>query len=274
MISDYYFYAIAAGLFVIACLYSWLNTKWTRAIEQNSRRYKELLDLNKATKFDTTLKTNYKIEKRLKSKQAFDNFRYEKHMMEEIERQIDAYKKRLERLEYNRNLLETYTAALEQLPEPLSKEEAANLHIPPKRCWSLEEKCVKAAVLKPVVQFDVAYHTSYTSPKGKNRYRAQKVFHSADIQNLLDRIGQKEAHKNSQKYQRGLMTASLRYEILKRDGFRCVLCGKSAQDGAVLHVDHIKPVSKGGKTEPHNLRTLCEECNLGKSDRYEENGLN
>ncbi|HHU54525.1 MAG TPA: HNH endonuclease [Mollicutes bacterium] len=31
--------------------------------------------------------------------------------------------------------------------------------------------------------------------------------------------------------------------------------------------DHIKPVSKGGKTQEGNLQTLCERCNLGKSNK-------
>jgi len=34
----------------------------------------------------------------------------------------------------------------------------------------------------------------------------------------------------------------------------------------VLHIDHVTPWSKGGETEMDNLQTLCEPCNLGKSD--------
>ena len=61
----------------------------------------------------------------------------------------------------------------------------------------------------------------------------------------------------------------MRYNALKRDGFRCVLCGASSDDGATrLEVDHIIPVSKGGLTEITNLRTLCHNCNSGKSDKY------
>lgn len=41
-----------------------------------------------------------------------------------------------------------------------------------------------------------------------------------------------------------------------------------------LHVDHIIPIAKGGKTVKENLRTLCEECNWGKRDKYDEDGVN
>ena len=70
--------------------------------------------------------------------------------------------------------------------------------------------------------------------------------------------------------ERSKLSASLRYDILKRDGFKCQICGATIKDGVKLHVDHIFPVSKGGKTEPNNLRTLCDKCNLGKSDKIEE----
>lgn len=63
----------------------------------------------------------------------------------------------------------------------------------------------------------------------------------------------------------------LRYKVLSRDRFRCVACGRSpATDaGCKLHVDHIVPFSKGGKTTLENLRTLCAECNLGKGNALE-----
>lgn len=60
------------------------------------------------------------------------------------------------------------------------------------------------------------------------------------------------------------MTPQLRYQIIKRDGYRCRACGFAVQDGARLHVDHIHPVSKGGATVEGNLQTLCASCNLGK----------
>jgi hypothetical protein len=59
----------------------------------------------------------------------------------------------------------------------------------------------------------------------------------------------------------------LRYEVLKRDNYSCQVCGRSpARDpGQVeLHVDHIIAEVKGGRTQSSNLRTLCQDCNVGK----------
>jgi 5-methylcytosine-specific restriction endonuclease McrA len=65
-----------------------------------------------------------------------------------------------------------------------------------------------------------------------------------------------------------VISDKLRYQVLKRDNFKCCACGASpAKNPAVeLHIDHIIPWSKGGKTTLENLQTLCSKCNIGKSD--------
>lgn len=67
------------------------------------------------------------------------------------------------------------------------------------------------------------------------------------------------------------ISLSLRYKVLCRDRFRCVICGRSpAKDTNIeLHVDHIVPWSKGGESTEQNLRTLCFDCNLGKGAKTE-----
>lgn len=59
---------------------------------------------------------------------------------------------------------------------------------------------------------------------------------------------------------------SVRFEVFKRDGFKCQYCGAAAPE-AILEVDHINPVSKGGDNDIMNLITACKPCNSGKSDR-------
>ena len=59
-----------------------------------------------------------------------------------------------------------------------------------------------------------------------------------------------------------------RFEILVRDNFTCQYCGRNPRKhGVILHVDHIKPLSKGGKDDKNNKITSCDKCNLGKTDR-------
>jgi hypothetical protein len=60
------------------------------------------------------------------------------------------------------------------------------------------------------------------------------------------------------------------FACLVRDRFKCVLCGDhpAKNPDCDLHVDHVTPWSKGGRTELGNLRTLCAQCNVGRGNRY------
>lgn len=67
--------------------------------------------------------------------------------------------------------------------------------------------------------------------------------------------------------QRSLMTRELREYIKQRDNYTCQICGKYMPDEVGLQIDHIIPVSKGGKTVPSNLQVLCSKCNGNKSNK-------
>ena len=74
-------------------------------------------------------------------------------------------------------------------------------------------------------------------------------------------------YKSKRKHKSRLnINLSLRYNILKRDNFKCRLCGASPaiKRGVTLHIDHIIPRSAGGETISENLQTLCSDCNYGK----------
>jgi hypothetical protein len=58
-----------------------------------------------------------------------------------------------------------------------------------------------------------------------------------------------------------------RVKVLVRDNYQCRMCGIGRVDGAVLELDHVHPVSKGGSNDLTNLQVLCRECNSGKSNK-------
>lgn len=69
------------------------------------------------------------------------------------------------------------------------------------------------------------------------------------------------------KGQRKLMTKALRDKIKIRDNYTCQICGKYMTDEVGLQIDHIIPISKGGKSIESNLQVLCSKCNGSKSDK-------
>jgi hypothetical protein len=135
------------------------------------------------------------------------------------------------------------------------------------------EECVFNSKILPKPQVDVTIYckATYTSPQGRNHYVKEQSYNYSELKSFFNRTLELKARRQTRQYQikveRAKMTDSLRYDILKRDNFRCQICGSNAQDGVKLHVDHIIPVAKGGQTVSENLRTLCDRCNMGKSDK-------
>jgi len=60
------------------------------------------------------------------------------------------------------------------------------------------------------------------------------------------------------------ISKGLRFDVLNRDGFRCVYCGATPPD-VVLHIDHRVAVVNGGTNDKDNLVSACLPCKLGKS---------
>lgn len=177
----------------------------------------------------------------------------------------------LEKAEENRKEFSEYELVFEKI---LESDLSDSFKATYRYYTDLEKQLCKEMRLTPELNVLVTIGKSYTSPQGRNHYFDCQSFSDNDISDVLKRIKENKVLKENKEHQRLLMTDSLRYDILKRDNFRCVLCGISASQGAILHVDHILPVSKGGKTIPKNLRTLCDRCNMGKSDKYDYKGLN
>ena len=59
-------------------------------------------------------------------------------------------------------------------------------------------------------------------------------------------------------------TPEQKEQILKRDGYKCVICGRGKKDGVELHVDHIRPKYLGGESIIKNGQTLCAQHNFIK----------
>lgn len=100
------------------------------------------------------------------------------------------------------------------------------------------------------------------------------VLKSIDSSKLIDgrRFYSREVWKSIERVERAKVSKELRQEIFERDGYTCVNCGSTEKES--LEIDHIMPISKGGKTEPSNLQTLCRNCNIRKGNNIDWRDFN
>lgn len=106
--------------------------------------------------------------------------------------------------------------------------------------------------------------------KNYNTNNLQKTEKINNVETLVS-YGRLPTDEEKRK-ERNKMTKKLREEILLRDNYTCKKCGLSryVEPNLNLHVDHIIPIAKGGKTVKENLQTLCWKCNLSKGDKLED----
>lgn len=72
-----------------------------------------------------------------------------------------------------------------------------------------------------------------------------------------DRIQHKELYQ---------FPPEIKEAIFKRDGYKCVVCGRGKEDGVEIHADHKIPLDKGGTNTIDNGQTLCSEHNFLKKN--------
>lgn len=86
---------------------------------------------------------------------------------------------------------------------------------------------------------------------------------SDDTADIANKRSKKSVHITTRS-----VNARFRYQVLKRDHYKCCSCGASPAKGSAveLEVDHIIPWADGGETVLDNLQTLCSICNNGKSN--------
>ncbi len=137
-------------------------------------------------------------------------------------------------------------------------------------------KSIRAAVIKHLglnqyatnIGICLAIHctTKWTMPTvAKNYPKFIRNFYNKCVKH-----GQHKAiwHKLDHEFYDSKQWRELRYAALSLSEGKCNLCGATAHDGAILHVDHIKPRSKHPELslDLDNVSVLCADCNIGKSN--------
>ena len=136
-------------------------------------------------------------------------------------------------------------------------------------CWYLIDDIVDYGNKDCLKSLVTANNTSYDGKiaqiPGCSPYRVYSIT-DKEFEISLNRYIPQIIFRNAKNIERNKMSQKLRFEVFQKYGNKCTICGRTPADGVYMVVDHIVPIAKGGKTEPSNLRVLCNECNSGKSD--------
>ena len=185
-----------------------------------------------------------------------------------IENNIDLIRTDIENAIYNIDLLEEYTKEVDKIINYKS-ENKTNYSL--KKFQKIENRVLNDSIHKrKEFLIKLKLEVYYRSNAGKVNETRYGNYSFEDLVKLYKEWQNGNKYEETIKQERKIMNDDIRYNVLKRDNFTCKLCGISAKDEAKLHVDHIIPVSKGGKTIMSNLQTLCDRCNMGKSNKMED----
>lgn len=257
---------------VIIICYLIIYNRHLKIVKEHSELYNDILLLNSSYNFYTDLSNLYYYVD-CTSKRKLDNLSLYDILISKIDSNFNYFTDLLSKIQKNIKTYELYFKEYNKLSSKICEEKVKELKIKFKTFINIESKLCEKIKLNPKLSITIKIKAGYTSPKGRNSYSKDRTFQYMEVLNAYNEYlklkKQKQEYSYKVRTERAKMSDSLRYNILKRDGFKCQICGATAKDGAKLHVDHIVPVSKGGKTVDSNLRTLCDRCNMGKSDKIE-----
>jgi 5-methylcytosine-specific restriction endonuclease McrA len=260
-------------LMILVIIVSVIHISLLLIVQQTSPIYKKLKDLNKKYMFEGRSIKKVSLVEKCSNKKEFDKAIIDDYLQKNIQNDLGTFDKIIDSNEETHKLYRAYVKEFNQLiPERIINTKFFKIH--DIKLWIInyyERIILRFYKLRPTHYTKVSIKISYSSPQGKNNYVKQHEYsydalkrHYDYVKEIMERRATRE---NIIRIERSKVTAGLRTEVLKRDNYRCKKCGATANDGVMLHVDHIIPVSKGGKTELTNLQTLCDSCNLGKSNK-------
>lgn len=241
-----------------------------RLVEFYSQRYHQLQEMPARYGIVSGFKTSFTLSYIFRSRRAYDEIKPQNalaYLAKDNRELEDAY----DNIKYNRQKLKRFMDE-NQIIKQSSQMTIRNSGLTEDRFLQIEKELCRKLETKVPVDLQIELYLYYRNGGDHSLKTFNLDYDALDAAYQIKEIP--DIEYTSSQEEREKMTPSLRYSILRRDGFRCVLCGATAENGTRLHVDHIMPVSKGGKTEPSNLRTLCDRCNFGKGDKYDPDGLN
>lgn len=241
-------------------------------VKANSKRIKQLNEIN--SRYDFCYYNNFDQHYTYDNANFFNNVTCEDFLLYQLQTVWEEVSSQIKRINYNRKQYPLYLEELNGVAD-LEQFEADFGELNSSKVYEYEKRIADTLVRpKPPTKFTIKVELYNSDLKGKLLDMKSDEFSAKDISLLIKKLNKKNGDYFCDKtvwdtlckVERSMVSNKLRFAIYERDGRKCCCCGAS-QKSTRLEIDHIIPISRGGKSTPDNLQTLCHRCNYAKRDR-------
>ena len=260
---------------VLYLIYLYINKKYTDFVLEHSMAIKEINELNEKYVFNTI--PNFDMSHSYDNEVFFNNISTKDYLIYQLVFKKKEVRSAISSALENKKLYTPYISSVNNCQ--FNRYDTEDLPKIQKLLSIIEKNNFNSRIKKPITDFSIKVQLVQT--KINDRYVDSKtdIFISETIEEIIDQINQKydgrylndSIWQSICRVERGRVSNKMRFAIYERDGHRCKKCGRRTDD---LEVDHIFPISKGGKSTFDNLQTLCHHCNTMKSNTVEAGVIN
>lgn len=263
-------------LLVLLCPFGYLffrylrKKKYTKFIQEHSVALKQLKIINQHYHFFDV--ADFDEEHIYDNEICYDTVSCEDYLVYVLVNNEKGIRKAMKDCQTNIHLWREYEA---EIKETCIKNEYDTDSLPKNKKYlqNLESEILTDTLLKPTLLFSITIYLERRDMGNTYKESKTEVFEPKEISDLLRLINQKDGYFYRVKdiwdalcrVERGKVSNHMRFAIFRRDGERCKRCGSRHN----LEIDHIVPISKGGKSTYDNLQTLCHSCNVEKGTDIE-----
>jgi len=253
------------GISIFFAIYSAIQDSYKAFAQENSIALKELDELNSFYQFYDS--ENYDVTVKIDNINFFDEVYCHDYLIYELVEKKQYIKGYIRKIEINNSLINEYNQKLSLISDYskfLKTPDKLNLD----KLKRINELLFNKRIKTPPTFFSIKVMIIRTNINGVFQERKTEEFNMNQILYLINEVSKvnrgfylnKEVWNALVRVERAKVSNKLRFAIFRRDGWRCRCCGSKYN----LEIDHIKPVSRGGKSVPSNLQTLCRSCNKFK----------
>lgn len=247
-----------------------VHKRYDKFVQRNSKPISGLIALNNEFKFNSVQPMHF--EHSYDNANFYDSVSEEDYLVEKLTHlNHRSIWENVRKAEENKRLYSTYIDRVNKLRQfTLSKNVSVLFadYVARK-----EQESFESFIQNPCIEFYITVELFLTQINGRCIDNKEDKFTVDDITDMINSIQDKDGafYRDPRvwdsicRVERAKVSNKMRFSIYQRDGNRCCKCG-SPYD---LEIDHIFPISKGGKTVYENLQTLCHRCNTKKSNTIE-----